>query len=95
MSLTDDIEKIRYIANQNTVLTQREEIDLVSVLQHARPDHVHTLAVMFGEDPQYAVLFYQNYQAKKRAVQNGDTEAFNKIIEKELRDVRELMGVEE
>lgn len=95
MNALDDIEKIRHIANQYTVLTQREEIDLVSALQQARSDHVHVLAVMFEQDPRYAVLFYQNYQAKRRAVQNGDMETWNKIIEKELRDVREMMGIEE
>lgn len=93
--MTESIEKIRRIANQYTLLTKREEIDLITTLHQARPDHVKTLAILFEEDPRFAQQFYQNYQAKKRSLLYRDMSGWDAIIEAELNGIDELLGIHE
>ncbi|MCK5095977.1 MAG: hypothetical protein KAR24_01340 [Candidatus Pacebacteria bacterium] len=87
--MAEDIRKIKLIIEQYTLLTKREEIDLITTLHNTRPEYAHVLANLFEQDPRWAEQFYQNYQAKKRAAINRNVEEWNAIIENELRDISE------
>ena len=87
--MAEDIRKIKHIVEQYTLLTKREETDLITTLHNTRPEYVHVLANLFEQDPRWAEQFYQNYQAKKRAAINRNVEEWDSIVENELRDISE------
>ena len=87
--MAEDIRKIKHIVDQYTLMTKREETDLITTLHTTRPEYVRVLANLFEQDPRWAEQFYQNYQAKKRAAINRNVEEWNAIIENELRDISE------
>ena len=93
--MNNDIQTIQNLVNQYSLLTKREEIDLVASLHKARPQHVRTLAYLFQEDPRWIQEFYQSYQARKRALIDNDTEAWNQIVKDELVKLSEQLGIEE
>ncbi len=86
--MAEDIEKIKHIASQYTLLTKREEADLVTVLHQSTPQNVRSLRDLFEEDSRWVAHFYQNYQAKRRALHNHDTNAWDRIIEKEVQEFK-------
>ncbi|MCK5027276.1 MAG: hypothetical protein KAS07_02570 [Candidatus Pacebacteria bacterium] len=86
--MAEDIEKIKHIASQYTLLTKREEIDFITVLHRSTPQDVKNLRNLFEEDPRWVAHFYENYQTKRRALQQRDTNAWDRIIEKEVQEYK-------
>ena len=92
MSITDDINKIKNVASEYSLLTKREEIDLVTMLNQADSKHVRHLAKLFEEDPRWVVRIYESYCIKKQVVLHGTEEEWNEIIAKEIRDAEEYLS---
>ena len=82
--MVEDIEKIKNISSQYTLLTKREEIDFITILQQSTPGDVKNLRTLFEEDSRWVIYFYQNYKMKRQAIQNRNTSVWDRIIEKEV-----------
>lgn len=92
MSITNDINKIKNVASEYSLLTKREEIDLVTMLNQANPKYVRHLAVLFKEDPRWVIRIYESYCIKKQAVLRGDKKEWDEIIAKEIREIDEYLS---
>ena len=82
--MAEDIQKIQHIVNQYSLLTKREEIDLVTVLHQSRSRHIRQLRTLFEEDPRWIEKFYNIYKAKRRAVIDQDKDAWDEVLRQEV-----------
>jgi hypothetical protein len=84
--VAEDIEKIQQITRQYSLLTLREETDLVSLLHQSHGEHVRRLRRLFEQDSRWVERFYDVYRAKKQAIVNRDKSAWDKIIAEEVEE---------
>lgn len=88
--MAEDIQKIKEIAGQYSLLTRREETDLITILHQSTPQDVQNLRTLFEQDPRWVTHFYENYRAKCQAFRERSSDMWNRIIEKEVQEYKTI-----
>lgn len=89
MPNTEDISKIKSLARNFSLLTQKEEDDFIEMLSQTSTKYVQQMAIMFEEDPRWVVRIYQSYLIKKQTILYCEERKWDEVIEGEIRDLEE------
>ena len=78
-----NIEKIKNIILQEEDLSETEQQDLVALFSQESDARLEQVVQLFSENPSWIKRVNDNYQAKKKAFQKNDKDAWAKIMQDE------------
>lgn len=87
--MKSNLTKIKSLVRSSNLSFQ--EIDeLVEFLNQIDEKNIATLIELFEKEPSWILMFYQNIQSKKAALNKKDEKTWNEIIEKEKLDLLKM-----
>ena len=87
--MKNNLAKIKSLVRSSN-LSFQEIDDLVEFLSQIDEKSMVTLIELFEKNPSWILIFYQNIQAKKSALNTKDKKTWNKIVEKERLDLLKM-----
>ncbi len=84
-----NFQKLKLILTESNLL-QEEQNNLLVFLSLATDEELETTVKLFMEDPTLIEKINRNYKEKQEAVKTKDSEKWQKIIEEEEKNLKEI-----
>ncbi len=84
-----NFQKLKLILTESNLL-QEEQNNLLVFLSLATDEELETTVKLFMEDPTLIEKINRNYKEKQKIIKANDSEKWQKIIEEEEKDLKEI-----
>ncbi len=84
-----NFQKLKLILTESN-LSEEEQNNLLVFLSLATDEELETTVKLFMEDPTLIEKINRNYKEKQKIIKANDSEKWQKIIEEEEKDLKEI-----